>query len=66
MKKLNIEKMDYDVEKFVELVDEEFKLTKQSRPYIKHDKDGMYNPIEVVAGTFVEAGSIGADKIFAT
>lgn len=53
-----------DAEKFVELANEEFKLTKQSRPYIKHDKDGMYNPIEVVAGTFVEAGSIGADRTF--
>ena len=24
----------------------------------------MYNPIEVVPGTFVEAGSIGADRTF--
>ncbi|MBO6261911.1 MAG: DUF262 domain-containing protein [Bacilli bacterium] len=40
--------------KFEELADEEFKLTKRSIPYIKHTKEGMYNPYEVVSGVFVE------------
>jgi len=53
-----------DAEKFSELANGPFKLTAQSRPYVAHSNDGMYNPIEVVPGTFVEAGSIGADRTF--
>ena len=51
-----------DAEKFAELAERPFKLTKQSRPYISHENVGMYIPIEVVPGTFVETGSIGGDR----
>ena len=40
--------------KFEELADNEFRLTKRSVPYIKHNNEGMYNSYEVVPGVFVE------------